>query len=46
MAEKVADYEKLLKDLATRASDDDATLIKNILDRVSRAFAYCAPLAY
>jgi hypothetical protein len=33
MAEKVADYEKLLKDLASRVGEDDARLIKAALDK-------------
>ena len=33
MTEKVADYEKLLKDLRDRVSDEDANLIKAILDK-------------
>lgn len=36
MAEKVADYEKLLRDLQARASDEDAKTIKATLDRVCR----------
>jgi hypothetical protein len=35
MTEKLADYEKLLKDLATRVNDADAILIKTALDKVS-----------
>lgn len=34
MAEKVADYERILRDLQTRVSEDDASLIRNSLDRV------------
>jgi hypothetical protein len=33
MTEKVADYEKLLRDLSLRVGDDDAELIKATLDR-------------
>lgn len=33
MAEKVADYEKLLKDLVTRIGGEDAELIKAMLDK-------------
>lgn len=36
MQDKVADYEKLLKDLAVRASDPDAELIRLTLERVSQ----------
>ena len=35
MTEKVADYEKLLKDLASRVGDTDAQLIRTALERVS-----------
>ena len=34
MAEKLADYEKLLKDLMTRVDDDDAKLIRASLEKV------------
>lgn len=34
MTEKVADYEKLLKDLSTRVNDADAQLIKTALEKV------------
>lgn len=34
MAEKVADYERVLKDLSLRASEDDVKLIKTTLDKV------------
>lgn len=34
MAEKVSDYERILRDLQTRVSEDDANLIRNSLDRV------------
>lgn len=34
MTEKVADYEKILKDIATRVSSEDANLIKTTLERV------------
>lgn len=34
MAEKVSDYEQLLKDLATRVNDTDAQLIKAALEKV------------
>lgn len=35
MTEKVADYEKVLRELLGRASEDDAKLIKSTLERVS-----------
>ena len=35
MAEKVADYEKLLKELSLRVNDGDAELIRVTLERVS-----------
>lgn len=35
MTEKVADYEKLLRELMNRASLDDTVLIKSVLERVS-----------
>ena len=35
MTEKVADYERLLRDLATRANDHDAQLIRSVLDKVA-----------
>jgi hypothetical protein len=35
MTEKVSDYEKLLRDLATRVSEADASLIKSVLEKVS-----------
>lgn len=35
MAEKVTEYEKLLKDLATRVDETDAELIRSALDKVS-----------
>lgn len=34
LTEKVADYERLLRDLMSRASLDDADMIKSMLDRV------------
>jgi hypothetical protein len=34
MTKKVADYEKLLRDLAIRVSDADAQLIKTTLEKV------------
>lgn len=34
MTEKVADYEKLLKDLMSRVPEADAKLIRSSLDRV------------
>jgi hypothetical protein len=34
MTEKVADYEKLLRDLATRVSNADAQMIKVALEKV------------
>ena len=34
MTEKVANYEKLLKDLATQVDDADAHLIQTALDKV------------
>lgn len=34
MTEKVADYEKLLKDLITRVGDADANLIRVALEKV------------
>lgn len=34
MAEKLSDYEKILRDLQTRVSEADANLIRNSLDRV------------
>lgn len=37
MTEKVADYEKLLRELMNRASLDDTVLIKSVLERVSDA---------
>lgn len=36
LTKKVADYEKLLRDLATRASDVDSKLIKTALEKVSQ----------
>lgn len=38
MTEKVADYEKILRDLTTRVSDEDASLIRNTLERVCVEF--------
>jgi hypothetical protein len=35
MAEKVADFEKLLKDLSMRVSEEDATQIRLLLEQVS-----------
>lgn len=35
MAEKVADYEKLLKELSLRVNEPDAELIRVTLERVS-----------
>jgi hypothetical protein len=34
LAEKVADYEALLKDLCTRVGEDDANAIKALLEKV------------
>lgn len=34
MTEKVADYEKLLKDLMNRVPEEDAKLIRDSLERV------------
>lgn len=34
MAEKVADFEKLLKDLSLRVGDEDATQIRLLLEKV------------
>ena len=34
LAEKVADYEALLKDLCTRVEEEDANLIKSLLEKV------------
>ena len=40
MTEKVADYEKILRELLGRVSEDDARLIKSTLERV------CPPHVY
>ena len=40
MTEKLTGYEKLLKDLASRASDSDAQLINSILDKVRKNTIY------
>ena len=37
MTEKVADYEKLLKDLLNRVGDTDARLIRTSLEKVGSA---------
>ncbi len=34
LAEKVADYEALLRDLSSRVCEEDATVIKTLLDKV------------
>ena len=34
MAEKVADFEKLLKDLSSRVSEEDAVQIRALLEQV------------
>lgn len=34
LAEKVADYEALLRDLSSRVSEEDAIVIKTLLDKV------------
>ena len=34
MAEKVADFEKLLKDLSLRVGDEDAAQIRALLEKV------------
>ena len=38
MTEKVADYERLLRDLSLRATDNDAKLIKESLEKVGFSF--------
>ena len=35
MADKLADYEKLLRDLNQRVSESDAQLIKAVLEKVT-----------
>lgn len=40
MAEKVADYERLLKDLMSRVPDEEAKLIKTSLDKVGPTIHY------
>lgn len=42
MTEKVADYEKLLKDLMSRVGDADAGLIRASLEKVRNAPLACA----
>lgn len=44
MAEKVADYERILRDLQGRVSEDDANLIKGTLDRVILSSRVCPPV--
>lgn len=39
MTEKVADYEKLLKDLISRVADVDASLIRTALEKVRKALS-------
>ncbi len=39
MAEKVADYEKLLKELSLRVNEPDAELIRSTLDKVRNRYA-------
>ena len=34
LAEKFADYEAVLKDLSSRVCEEDATMIKTLLDKV------------
>lgn len=41
MAEKVTDYERLLRDLASRASEDDAQLIRSALEKVGLPPVLC-----
>ena len=45
MQDKVADYEKVLRELSTRVSEADADMIRTTLDRVGLLLLYASQLA-